>query len=73
MIGKRNMPPNMPEPRGLGFTIRAKVDTDHAADSVTRRSRIGFLVYINSLVCWFSNKQNSVESSSFGSEFCAMK
>ena len=74
MIGKRNMPPNMPEPRGLGFTIRAKVDADHAADSVTRRSRTGFLVYINSaLVYWFSKKQNSVETSSFGSEFCAMK
>ena len=74
VIGKQEMPPNMPEPRGLGFTISAKVDADHAADTVTRRSRTGFLVYCNSaLVYWFSKKQTSIESSSFGSEFTAMK
>ena len=72
--GKEEIPPNMPEPRGLGFVIRAKVDANHASDSVTRRSRTGFLVYINSaLVYWFSKKQNSCESSTFGSEFTAMK
>ena len=71
---KRQMSPNMPEPRVLGFIVRAKVDADHAADTVTRRSRTGFLVYINSaLVYWFSKKQASVETSSFGSEFTAMK
>jgi hypothetical protein len=52
----------------------AKVDADHASDTVTRRSRTGFLVFLNSgLVYWSSKKQNSVESSSFGSEFVAMK
>jgi hypothetical protein len=50
------------------------VDADHAADTVTRRSRTGFLVFLNgALIHWFSKKQNSVESSSFGSEFIAMK
>lgn len=74
VIGKEEMPPNMPEPRGLGFVMRAKVDADHASDTVTRRSRTGFLVYLNSAVVhWWSKKQNSVESSSFGSEFIAMK
>ena len=68
------MSPNMPEPRGLGFTVRAKVDADHAADTVTRRSMTGFLVYINSaLIYWFSKKQTGVEKCSFGSEFTAMK
>jgi hypothetical protein len=73
--GIEELPPNMPQPRGLGFTIRAKVNADHAADTVTRRSRsTGYLVYLNSsLVCWNSRKQASVESSSFGSEFVAMK
>jgi len=72
--GKEVLPPNMPEPRGLGFVMRAKVDADHASDTVTRRSRTGFLVYLNcALVYWSSKKQTSVESSSFGSEFCAMK
>jgi hypothetical protein len=73
--GKEEMPPNMPEPRGLGFTMRAKVKANHgAADSVTRRSRTGFLVYLNCApIYWSSNKQQSVESSSFSSEFIAMK
>ena len=72
--GKEELPPNMPEPRGMGFVIRAKVDADHASDTVTRRSRTGFLVYLNCApVHWWSKKQTSVESSSFGSEFIAMK
>jgi len=54
--------------------MRAKVDADHAGDTVTRRSRTGFLVWLNSaLVHWFSKKQNCVESSSHGSEFIALK
>ena len=72
--GKQELPPNMTQPRWLGFTVKAKVDADHASDTVTRRSRTGFLVYINSaLVFWFSKNQNSAESSSFGSEFTATK
>ena len=64
----------MPEPRGQGFTMRAKVDADHALDTITRHSRTGFLVYLNcALIYWWSKKQNSMESSSFGSEFIAMK
>ena len=68
------MPLNMPEARGLGFTIRAYVDTDHAGNTVTRQSRTGFMVYLNNTpVYWLSKKQNSVETSSFCSEFMAMK
>jgi hypothetical protein len=73
--GQEELPPNMPTPRGQGFVMRAKVDADHATDTVTRRSRTGFLVYLNCtpIIYWFSKKQSSVESSSFGSEFVAMK
>ena len=72
--GKEEVPSNMPELRGLGFVMRAKVDADHASDTMTRHSRTGFLVYLNCApIYWWSNKQNSVESSSFGSEFIAMK
>ena len=64
----------MPESRGLGFIMCAKVDADHASDTMMRRSRTGFLVYLNCApIYWWSKKQNSVESSSFGSEFIAMK
>ena len=72
--GVEEIPPNMPKPRGVGVIVSARVDADHAADTTTRRSRTGFLVYINSApIYWMSKKQNSVESSSFGSEFIAMK
>ena len=50
------------------------MDADHASDTVTRRSRTGMLVYLNSaLVYYSSKKQNSVETSSFGAESIAMK
>ena len=64
----------MPKPRGAGFVTRAKLDDDHAADDITRRSKTGFIVCANwAPMCWHSKKQNSVKSSSFGSEFSAMK
>jgi hypothetical protein len=67
-------PTNMPEPRGMGFIMRAQVDADHAGDTTTRRSRTGFLVWLNNApIYWMSKKQASVESSLFGSEFTAMK
>ena len=54
--------------------MRAKVDADHASDTVSRRSRTGLLIYLNcALVYWWSKKQTSVESLSFDSEFVAMK
>jgi hypothetical protein len=72
--GIEEKPDNMPLPRGQAFVIRAKVDADHATDTVSRRSRTGFLVWLNcALVYWMSKKQTSVETSSFGSEFIAMK
>ena len=64
----------MPEPRGQGFTMHAKVDADHASDTITRHSRMVFLVYLNyAPIYWWSKKQNSMESSYFGSDFIAMK
>ena len=72
---KEEIPSNAPKPRGVAFPIRAFVDSDHAGDVVTRRSRTGFIVFLNSSpIYWFSTtKQAGVETSSFGSEFIAMK
>ena len=65
---------NLPTPSGKGFTMRVFVDSDHAGDQVTRRSRTGFLVYLNNaLIHWTSKKQTTVETSLFGSEFMAVK
>ena len=41
------LPKNMPQPRGMGFVMRSCCDADHAGDSITRRSRTVFLVYLN--------------------------
>ena len=68
------LPPNMCEPRGVGMTMRAFVDSDHATDTTNRRSRTGFIIFLNSApIYWYSKKQTSVETSSFGAEFIAMK
>ena len=65
---------NNPLPRGLGFVIRAYGDADHAGNIITRRSRTGFIIYLNNApVYWLSKRQTGIETSSFGSEFMAMK
>ena len=67
-------PPNAPRPLGKEFLIRCFVDADFAGDLLSRRSRTGFIVMLNMApIYWFSKKQNTVETSTFGSEFCAMK
>ena len=54
--------------------MRVYVDSDRVGDTVTRRSRKGFVVFLNlAPIYWSSKKQTSCETSSFGSEFCAIK
>ena len=71
---KEEISSNAPEPRGIGFTMRAFVDSDHAGDLVTRRSKTGFLIFLNGApIYWYSKKQTSIDNSFFGAEFVAMK
>ena len=59
--GQVETPPNMPEAHGVGFVIRANVDTDHASDTVMQQLHTGFIIYLNcSSIYWWSRKQNSV-------------
>ena len=68
------LPPRMPEARGLGLEQNMFVDADHAGDRVTRLSQMGILVFLNRApIIWYSKWQNTVESSTFGSEFIAIK
>ena len=68
------LPKNMPQTCRMGFVMRSYVDVDHAGDSITHRSRTGFLVYLNCAPdYWMSKKQTIIETRSFGSEFIAMK
>ena len=54
--------------------MRSKVYAYHELDTVTRRSRTGFLVFLDSApIYWFLMKQTRVENRSFGSEFVAIK
>jgi hypothetical protein len=50
------------------------VDSDHAGDKRARRSRTGYLIYLNMApIIWYSKKQSTIETSVFGAEFVAMK
>ena len=71
---KEAVPGNAPEPHGKGVVIRVFVDSDHAGEELTRRSRTGYIIYVNSApVLWHSKRQGTVETSVFGAEFVAMK
>ena len=68
------IPPNAPKPRGKPVRTTAWVDADHAGCRLTRRSQTGILLFVNSApIIWFSKRQNTVESSTFGSEFVALR
>ena len=67
-------PSEMPEPKGKGFQIVVYVDCDLGGDCVTKKSRTGFAVFLNSVPLYLVlQKQTSGEVSTFGSEFTAMK
>jgi hypothetical protein len=71
---KEAIPENKPKPRGKTLVIRLFVDSDHAGDKLVRRSRTGFIVYLNSApIVWYSKRQGTIETSVFGAEFVAMK
>jgi len=68
------IPPNAPEARGQPVQINAFVDANHAGNKITRQSHAGILIYLNyAPIIWYSKAQNTVESSTFGSEFIAMR
>lgn len=69
-----DIPPDMPEPRGKAVQITMFVDASHAANVVTRQSRTGVLIFVNRApILWHSKRQTTIETSSFGSEFQALK
>ena len=67
-------PPNMPEPLGEPVVMTVFVDADHASNVMTRRSHTGIMMIVqNALMRTFSKRQNTVESSTYGSELVAMR
>ena len=71
---KEELPHNMPEPKGSGVTLTSYFDADHASDVVSRRSVTGVLMFANSMpVRWYCKRQNTVETSTYGSEIVASR
>ena len=67
-------PPDTPEALGESVTMTCYVDADHAGCQVTRRSHTGVIIFVNRApILWFSKRQTTVETSTFGSEIVAMR
>ena len=68
------VPHDIPKPLGMSVNISCFVDVDHAGNKITRRSHTGVIIFLNSApILWYSKRQNTVESSTFGSELVVMK
>jgi len=68
------IPLNVPPSMGSPITITVWVDANHAGNLANRRSHTGFIIYVNQApIVWYSKKQSTVEASSFGSEFNALR
>ena len=68
------LPGKMIEPLGNPAKVRAYVDANHAGNLANRRSHSGILIYVNNApIIWYSKRQNTVEASSFGSEYIALR
>jgi hypothetical protein len=65
----------MPEQRGEKVSTTCFIDADHAGCHVTRSSHMVVIVLFvkRAPIVWYSKHQNTVETSTFGSEFIAMR
>jgi hypothetical protein len=70
---KEEIPIDFPIPLGNSVRIMVYVDVDHAGNAETQQSQTGFIIFVSSaLVIWYSKKQNTIESSTFGMELVAL-
>ncbi len=68
------IPPGMSPPLGKDIDLHMMVDSDHAVEKRTRRSRTGFVIFCNlAPIIWLSKQQATIETSVFGAKFVAMK
>ena len=71
---REDIPVNAPEALGKSVQINVYCDANHAGNKVTRRSHSGILFYLNTApISFYSKRQNTVESSTFGSEYVALR
>jgi hypothetical protein len=68
------IPPSAPEPLDNEVQLNIFCDAAHATCLATRRSTTGISIFLNGgPIRWYSKRQNTIESSTSGSEFVAMK
>jgi hypothetical protein len=69
---KEELPPDMPRLKMKPIQLTIYFDASHACDMVTRRSVTGAIVFVNGTpIRWYVKKQNTVETSTYGSELVA--
>jgi hypothetical protein len=68
------VPKDAPEALGASVQVTFFVDAAFATNLVNRRSTTGVLIFVNGApVMWYAKRQNTVESSTYGSEFVALR
>ena len=66
------MPRHTPERLGKYVLIKAYVDSNHTGNMANMRLHSGIIIYVNNApIIWYIKRHNTVEASSFGSEFVA--
>jgi hypothetical protein len=71
---KEDVEAGLPDALVKEMDITVFVDSDHAHDKVTRRSITGIIIFLGRTPVFYSSKrQGSIETSTYGAEFCAMK
>jgi hypothetical protein len=66
------IPSDVPKSKGPKDQMTVNVDADHAHDLVTRFSITDILLILNNtLIRWLSELQNTLETSTYGSELVA--
>ena len=71
---EEEMPHDQPVPKMKEVEITAYFDASLGCDMLTGRSVTGVLLFLNSTILkWYSKRQNTVETSTYGSELVAGK
>ena len=66
--------PNAPKELGKPVWIWIFVDASFASDKKDRKSVTGMLIYVGDMAFkWYSKRQKSIASSTYGSEFVALR
>jgi hypothetical protein len=63
-------------PLALGYLVQVTffVDAAFATDLITRRSTTGIIIFVNGApILWYFKRQAKVETSTYGSEFTALR